>query len=244
MPIPPLDCLGVGAHPDDMEILAGGLLALLARQGRRTGILDLTRGERGSNGSAASRAREAKAAANVLGLAVRRNLGLPDSALEDTLPNRRKVAQAIRDLRPALVVTMPPDDHHPDHIAAASLVFGACWLAGLARAPGLKGKAFRPRTVLHAVGHRSVEPGFIVDVSAVWAVKRKAMLCYGSQFTGKGGKTTLTFIDRPGFLDTLEAKARILGFRIGAAHGEAFRATLPLAVKDPLAVFAAGTALR
>lgn len=241
--MPALDCLAIGAHPDDMEILAGGLLALLRKQGHATGILDLTRGERGSNGTPARRAREWTAAAKVLGLSVRRNLNLPDSALEDALPCRRKLAQAIRDLRPALIVTMPAEDHHPDHIAAAQLVFGACWLSGLAKAPGLKGKPFRPKTVLHAVGHRSVEPDLIVDVSGVWNTKLEAMRCYRSQFTGRG-TSELTFIDRPGFLEMLEARARILGFRIGAARGEAFRIRGPLAVKDPLAVLAAGSALR
>ena len=239
----PLACLAIGAHPDDMEILAGGLLALLRKQGHATGILDLTRGERGSNGTAAQRAREWKAAAKVLGLSVRRNLGLPDSGLEDSLAYRRKLAQAIRDLRPRIVVTMPSEDHHPDHVAAASLVFGACWLSGLAKAPGLAGKPWRPQAVLHAVGHRTVEPDLIVDVSEVWDLKVRAMRCYGSQFTGRG-TSTLTFIDRPGFLEMLEARGRILGFRIGAAHGEAFRIRGPLAVKDPLAVLAAGSALR
>lgn len=238
-----LDLLAVAAHPDDMEILAGGLLALVRKRGGRTGILDLTRGERGSNGSAASRKKEWEKASKVLGLSVRRNLGLPDSAVEDDLKSRRKLAQEIRALRPALVVTMPPDDHHPDHVAAAKLVSGACWLSGLRKAPGLKGAPFRPKALLHAVGHRQVEPGLIVDVSGVWATKREAMLCYRSQFTGKG-KSELTFIDRPGFLEMLEARAKVLGFRIGATYGEAFLLKGPLVVKDPLSVLSAGAAGR
>lgn len=240
---PALDCLGIGAHPDDMEILAGGLLALLSSQGRRTGILDLTRGERGTNGSPAQRALEWKAASKALGLSVRRNLSLPDSALEDRLPYRRKLAQALRDLRPAVVLTMPTEDHHPDHVATSRLVFSACWLSGLARAPGLKGRPHRPRAVLHAVGHRTVEPDLIVDISSVWKTKLAAMRCYGSQFTGRG-RSSLTFIDRPGFLEMLEARARVMGFRIGAAYGEAFLSSGPLAVRDPWALLSQGQALR
>lgn len=240
-----LDCLGVGAHPDDMEILAGGLLALLSRRGKRTGILDLTRGEAGTNGTPQRRRRESAAAAKVLGLRVRRNLGLPDSALEDNLPSRRRLAQAIRELRPHAVVTMPGEDHHPDHVAASRLVFGACWLAGLANAKGLKGRAFRPAIVLHAVGHRTLEPDLVVDVTEAWGTKMKAMRCYASQFTGKGKAGTLTFIDRPGFLDLIEARGRILGFRIGTGYGEAYRVKGPLAVRDPWgAILSAGAVLR
>ena len=244
MPAPPLDCLGIAAHPDDMEILAGGLLALLASQHRRTGILDLTRGERGSLGSPSARRREWTAASRVLGLAVRRNLGLPDGALEDDLPSRRKLAQALRDLRPALVVSMPPDDHHPDHRAASGLVFNACWMAGMTKAPGLKGRPFRPRAVLHAVGHRGVEPSLIVDVSAYWKRKVQAMRCYASQFAADARPGALTHINRPGFLEMMEARARILGFRIGVDHGEAFRLQGPLIAKDPWAILSAGAAPR
>lgn len=239
-----LACLAVGAHPDDMEILAGGLLALLRSQGRRTGILDLTRGENGSLGSPAGRASEWKAAARVLGLSARLNLGLPDSALEDRVPFRRRIAQVLRDQRPELVVTMPMEDHHPDHMATARLVFGACWLSGLTRSPGLKGKPFRPKAVLYAVGHRTVEPHLIVDISAHWGAKVRAMRCYASQFAGDAKPGALTQINRPGFLEMLEARARILGFRIGAAYGEAYRMRHPLAVRDPMRMLADGEAPR
>ena len=244
MPSLPLDCLGIGAHPDDMEILAGGLLAMLAAQHRRTGILDLTRGERGSLGSPAARKREWTAASRVLGLSVRRNLALPDGALADDLPSRRKLAQALRDLRPALVVSMPPDDHHPDHRAASRLVFNACWMAGMTKAPGLKGPPFRPKAVLHAVGHRGVEPTLIVDISAHWKRKVQAMRCYASQFAGNAKPGALTQINRPGFLEMMEARARILGFRIGTSYGEAYLLKGPLIAKDPWTVLSAGAAPR
>ncbi len=244
----PLDCLGIGAHPDDMEILAGGLLALLVSQSRRTGILDLTRGERGSLGTPTDRRREWEAASRVLGLSVRKNLGLPDGALQDDLPSRRKLAQALRDLRPALVVTMPrmeDDDHHPDHRAAAGLVFNACWMAGMTRAQGLKGRPFRPKAVLHAVGpYRGVEPSLIVDISAHWKTQVQAMRCYASQFSSNARPGALTHINRPGFLETLEARARILGFRIGASHGEAYRLQGPLIAQDPWTLLSGGAAAR
>lgn len=238
----PLDCLGVGAHPDDMEILAGGFLALLKRQGHRTAILDLSRGERGSNGTAVQRERERRAAARVLGLSSRPCLGLPDSALQDDLPSRRRLARAIRALRPALILGMPLDDHHPDHRAAADLVFGACWLAGLAKAPGIPGRPFRPRAVLHCVGLKG-EPDILVDVSPAWEDKLRAMRCYRSQFTGKG-RSPLTFIDRPGFLEAIEARGALLGFRIGARRAEGFRTRGPLVTKDPMRLLADGTAPR
>ena len=184
---PPLDVLAIAAHRDDVELTCGGTLARAARQGHRTGIVDLTQGEMGTRGSAALRAAEADAAARVLGVAVRENLALPDAGIVNTPETRALLVQLLRRLRPTIVIAPapPPAGRHPDHRAAAELIRDACFLAGIVRfAPGLP--AHRPRKLLHAVAYREdhAKPTFVVDVSDEFETKMAAIRCYASQFDG------------------------------------------------------------
>ncbi len=180
-----LDVLAVAAHRDDVELTCGGTIARLVKLGRRVGILDLTQGEMGTRGSAALRADEAARAAQVLGVSVRENLGLPDAGIVNTPEARERLARVLRRLRPAVVIAPAPRGRHPDHRVAAVLVRDAAFVAGLARvAPDLP--AFRPRKVIHAVAYREdhVKPTFVVDVSDEFETKMAAIRCYTSQFDG------------------------------------------------------------
>jgi bacillithiol biosynthesis deacetylase BshB1 len=180
-----LDVLAIGPHRDDVELTCGGTLARLKRLGRRTGILDLTAGEMGTRGSAAQRAEEADRAAEVLGVEVRENLGLPDAGITNTPETRALLALVLRRLKPAVVIAPAPKGRHPDHRVASQLIRDAVFVAGLAKiAPELP--AYRPRKVIHAIAYREdhVKPTFVVDISEDLDTKLAAVRCYASQFDG------------------------------------------------------------
>jgi len=227
-----LDALVVAAHPDDAEMALGGTLLLWRDAGLRVGVVDLTRGERGSRGSAETRAREAEAATGLLQLHRRENLGLPDARLEATLEAREALARRIRALRPRLLLLHHPDDPHPDHQAAAQLGRASWFLSGLSRLvddpldPG-RTEVRRPERVYHFPVNRHVEPTFVVDVSDVWEEKLELVACYRSQL-GPGPPGGLAPLDR------IRAAGRYWGARIGVAHGEPLVHDGPLPFAEPL----------
>lgn len=181
-----VDLLAIAAHRDDAELTCGGMLAKAARAGHRVGILDLTQGEMGTRGNAATRAAEAERAAQTLGVSVRLNAGLLDAHLENNETSRKSIVALIRRLTPRLVILPFPVGRHPDHRIAAELGRDACYLAGLARyAPGPH-PAHRPFKILYALAYREdpVKPTFVVDISDTFDVKMQAIRCYASQFEG------------------------------------------------------------
>lgn len=220
---PSLDLLAVFAHPDDAELLAGGALIRSVDRGERVGILDLTRGEMGSRGTEEIRAREADAAAGILGVALRRNAGFPDARIDPTLENRHILAGLFRELRPATVVTHWLEGRHPDHRAAARLVVDAAYLAGLSKldAPGTP---HRPTKVIHATIFRedAPPPSFVVDVTDQVDRKLAALSCYTSQFENVTGIGEVY----PGGLRPLEEQVRVhlayWGSRIRTEYAEPF----------------------
>jgi bacillithiol biosynthesis deacetylase BshB1 len=218
----PLDLLAIFAHPDDAELLAGGSLARSVDRGERVGILDLTAGEMGSRGTAEIRAREAAAAAEVLGVALRRNAGFPDAGLHDSHDSRRRLAGIIRELRPSVVVTHWMEGRHPDHVAAARLVLSASFFAGLKKFDAA-GEAFRPKKVVHATLYRedTPNPSFVVDVTDQMDRKLRALACYGSQFEGVKAAGEMMGGNRP-FADQVQAHLAYWGARIRVAYGEPF----------------------
>jgi N-acetylglucosamine malate deacetylase 1 len=226
-----LDLLAIVAHPDDAELICGGSLIRAADAGHRTGVLDLTVGEAGSAGSAEGRTREAARAAELLGLAVRRNAGLPDGALENTVAARHRVAAVIRELRPDTVVLMWPEGRHPDHREASRLGQDGAFLAGLRRAP-IKGEAFRPRKVVYALSYRehAPKPTFVVDISAQMQRKLDAIFAYGSQFEGKKGMGEVYPAGSRDLREQLQAHAAYYGGLIRAEYGEPFWTRETLAV--------------
>jgi len=229
----PLDLLAVMAHPDDAELLCGGALIKSADQGEQVGVVDLTRGESGTQGSAELRAREAERAAEVMGLAVRRTAGLQDAALGNTHEGRQRVVELLRELRPRVVVTHWREGRHPDHREAAALVYDACFLSGLARYPA-PGEPFRPLKLLHATAFRedAGPPSFVVDVTGQMERKMEALAAYASQFEGKtwagevfGGG------ERPLF-EQVRVQMAHYGSLIRVPFGEPFRARETLAVES------------
>ena len=229
----PVDLLAIFAHPDDAELLCGGTLARAADQGHRVGILDLTGGESGSQGSASLRAQEAGIAARILGVATRLSAGLPDAALANTPDARLVVARHIRVLRPRTVIVHWPSARHPDHRVAAELARDACFVAGLTRA-AIDGEPHRPQKILHAVAYQEppVEPRFVVDISEQMERKLEAVAAYRSQFEGKtwagdifGGG------DRP-LLDQIRVHAAHYGSLIRRPYGEPFWTRETIRVDD------------
>ena len=228
-----VDLLAIFAHPDDAELLCGGTLARAADRGHRAGILDLTGGESGSAGNASLRADEARAAAAILGVAVRLSAGLPDARLENTPDARAAVARHLRELRPRTVILHWPGGRHPDHRVASELARDACFVAGLAKAP-VEGEPFRPEKILYAVSYQEppVEPRFVVDITDQMERKLAAVAAFASQFTGKtwagdifGGG------DRP-LLDQLRAHAAHYGSLIRRPYGEPFWTRETMLVDD------------
>ena len=227
----PLDALVVAAHPDDAEFAMGGTLLRLTDAGRRVGVLDLTRGERGTSGDADTRAREAAAASERAGLAWRGNLGLPDARLEATVEAAEELASRIRVHRPRLVFAHAERGgagEHPDHEAAGALARRAAWLAGLESLAAERGEGpWRPARLYRFAGRSSFPAGeasFVVDVTAVWERRVELARSFATQLTPATGDV----------LARLEREARWWGARIGVERGEPFAHDGPLPAVDPL----------
>jgi N-acetylglucosamine malate deacetylase 1 len=218
----PVDVLAVAAHRDDVELTCGGTLLRAAQFGRRTAVLDLTAGESGTRGSATIRETEAARAADVLGLAARENLGLPDAALVNTPDVRADVARAIRRFAPRIVIAPALQGRHPDHRITAELVRDACFVAGLAKvAPEVP--RHRPFKVIHCLSFREdwLKPTFVVDITQVFEKKLEAVQCYGSQFAGvvQAGEV---YPNGEPLLDVVRHQAAHYGSLIRTRYGEPF----------------------
>jgi N-acetylglucosamine malate deacetylase 1 len=238
-----IDVLAIGPHPDDVELFAGGVLVRLADLGYGTAVVDLTRGERASHGTPEERARETEAASAVLGLRYRENLGLPDTGLDPASPAQlASVVEVIRRRRPEIVLApWPcPEERHPDHAAAGTLVQRAVFYAGVRKVETDPPSArFVPRQLLfYAMRHR-MPPSFIVDTSAAAPRKAAAIACYASQVTRRAGAgdEDPTLISSSRALSAIEDRDRYYGSMIGASHGEALRAPNVLGVVDPVRHF-------
>lgn len=226
-----LDLLAVGAHPDDVEISCGGTLALAVSQGLSVGILDLTRGELSTNGTPEERAREAEAAATLLGVRGRWNAGLPDGGVTTDNAQAAAVVSHIRRLRPAVLLTHFAQDRHPDHVAASRLLDRAWYLAGLRQfSPGAE--PFRPTSRYHFASRIGFSPSFVVDITSVWETKRRAILAHATQVSIATSGAMPTPLNAEDFFDRIESRARYYGGMIGARFGEPFHSTDPLGVRS------------
>ncbi len=238
-----MNVLAFGAHPDDVDLYAGGLVAGLARRGARVTIVDLTAGELGTRGTPEIRATEAAAAARALGVTGRECLGLPDGGLVGTdAAQTRAVVEAFRRVRPELVLAPWDEDLHPDHRETAILVRRARFLARVSRWPA-DGEPFRPGPVLFYEQKIAFEPDLVVDIGADLEAKRAAIRAFATQFfrdpdEGSGSDNlAATEISDPAFHETLEARARVHGARIGVTWGEGYKRAEPQAVFDPSDLF-------
>jgi bacillithiol biosynthesis deacetylase BshB1 len=244
-----IDLLAFGAHPDDIELCCGGTLIKLARLGYRTAAVTLTRGEAGTRGTPEIRKKEFETAAQIMQVAVHRQLDLPDGAIEETYENKLKLVYALRELRPRIVATVHWESRHPDHIHTAHLVRDAAMIAGLKNLPvaphGKEEPAnrlapWRSFRVLYFPERYEVKPSFIVDISDAFEQKMRAVRAHESQFHGPNMKkygSGKTSIARPEFLDFIETKNRHWGAMIGAKYGEAFFIRETIRIDDPVAAF-------
>jgi N-acetylglucosamine malate deacetylase 1 len=238
-----LDILAIAAHPDDVELSAAGTLLAAIAQGKAVGILDLTKGELGTRGTPETRASEAAAAAKIMGISVRENVGLPDGFLANTREQQMDIIPYLRKYRPRIVLTNAIDDRHPDHGKASKLVSDACFLSGLRAIAtidpqGKEQQAWRPQAVYHFVQDRYLKPDFIVDISDFFEKKMEAVRAYSTQFfTGEDQKPDeVTPISTPEFLKGLEARALEYGRLIGVKYGEGFTTERPVGVEDIFAL--------
>lgn len=216
----PLDVLALAAHRDDVEQTCGGTLLKMAEQGYRTGILDLTRGEMGTRGSAEERAQEAAEAARVLRVCWRDALDIPDGRVENTWENRLKVARVIRERRPRVLILPYWKGRHPDHYAASVLGYEACFLAGLAKLE-LDGAAHRPFKIIYATLYYDVRPTFVVDISEQFEARFESLMAYKSQFSDQDAGKDL-FPAQAEIRARVEAMARFYGMLGGVTYAEPF----------------------
>lgn len=231
-----LDVLAFGAHPDDVELFAGGTLAKMAALGYAAGIVDMTRGELGTRGTVAGRRQEAHRAARVLGLKVRENLRLPDGDVQVTRAARLKVIRILRKYRPRLVLTHYWDDKHPDHVHTSRLVTEAVHHSGLAKIDTGQAR-FRPETLLHYKLPAYVAPSFVVDVSEFSEQRLAAIRCYGSQLFDPSSCEPSTKLSHPDFVERVETLHSFYGTMIAKKKGEAFLFKGVLEIGDPVRHF-------
>ncbi len=217
-----LDLLAIAAHPDDVELTCGGTLLKMAQRGYKTGILDLTAGEMGSRGTVETRAKEAAQAAKLLGVQWRETLGVPDSDVQPARQHKMRLAAVIRRLQPRTVIIPYWEARHPDHCNASTLAYEGCFLAGLKQLP-LEGEPHRPFKILYSTAYASVRPTFIVDITAQYERRRRAILAFGSQFRpGKAAKKGKVFLAIDRLEDEMNQLARHYGQMIGVRYGEPF----------------------
>jgi len=227
-----VDILAIGAHPDDIELIAGGTLIRAQQLGRSTAVLDLAAGEMASRGTPDLRAQEAGKAAKIMGLTTRENLGFPDSGILNTPETRAKVALVIRRLQPKIVITHSLHGRHPDHPMVAQLVRDACFVAGLKKIEP-QTPPHRPLKVIHALSFREdyQKPTFVVDISASFEKKLEAIAAYASQF-GEAVQAGEVYPNGEPLADLIRHHAAHYGSLIRCRYGEPFYTTETMRVDD------------
>ena len=223
----PVDLLVFGPHPDDIEIGFGGSVAVHVAQGLRVGLVDLTRGELGSNGAPEEREAEGEAAREVLGAAWRKNLRWPDGAITGSDEQILDLVRLIRSVRPRTVVLPHRGDRHPDHVSASDVLTRGAFNSALRRFDPST-LAWRPDWICHYFINDAVEPSFAIDVSAHYETKRRALACHASQFAPSQPDSVSTRLTASTFMQMIEARDALLGARTGVAYAEG------LLVRDPI----------
>ena len=233
-----IDILAFGVHPDDIELGCGGTLIKHINLGYKVGLVDLTRGEMGTRGDISTRAKESEAASNIIGASFRINLKMEDAFIEINKENILKIVTVLRQYKPTLVLCNAVRDRHPDHAIASKLVSKACFTAGLLKVQTKfnekKQLPHRPNAIYHYIQDRWIDPQIIVDISDHFETKTKAVLAYKSQFYDPNSKEPSTPISSKEFLDTLAAKAQLMGRTINGKYGEGFTVETPVGVNNLL----------
>ena len=229
-----LDILAIGAHPDDVELSCAATLAKEISRGKKVGILDLTRGELGTRGTAEIRDKEATNAAEILGVAVRKNLEFSDGFFVNNVSHQLEIIKMIRKYQPEMVLCNAIDDRHIDHGKGAQLVSDACFLSGLRKIETiLKGnnqQAWRPKYVYHYIQWKNLTPDVVVDVTGFMDKKLASVKAYRSQFFDEDSKEPETPISSSNFLESISYRAKDLGRLIGAEYGEGYTVNRHVAV--------------
>ena len=223
-----LDILAFGVHPDDVELSCAGTLMVEINNGKKVGVIDLTRGELGTRGTAETRKEEAAIAAKIMGVHVRENLGMRDGFFQNDEAHHLQIIQKIRQYQPEIVICNALVDRHPDHGRSSKLVSDASFLSGLRKIEtsfnGEAQQAWRPKYVFHYIQDRYAEPDFIFDITSVFDRKVESIKAYGTQFhnPNPGIDEPQTYISTPAYFDTLISRHRMFGKRIGVEYGEGF----------------------
>lgn len=221
-----LDILAIGAHPDDVELGCSATLAKEISLGKKVGILDLTRGELGTRGSAEVRDKEAQNASKILNVSIRENLGFDDGFFVNDKKHQLEIIKIIRKYKPEIVLCNAIDDRHIDHPKGSKLVSDACFLSGLLKIETTLNKvnqdSWRPKQVYHYIQWKNLEPDFVVDVTGFMEVKIAAVKAYSSQFYNPGSKEPLSPISTKNFLDSVLYRAQDLGRLVGVEFAEGF----------------------
>ncbi len=231
-----LAILAVGAHPDDVELGCSATIAKEISMGKKVGILDLTRGELGTRGSAGIRATEATNAAKILGVEVRENLEFADGFFENNREHQLEIIKIIRKYKPEIVLCNATEDRHIDHAIGSKLVSNACFLSGLVKIEteldGEKQDSWRPKHVYHYIQWKNLDPDFVVDVTGFIETKLKAVRVYSSQFYNPNSEEPGSPISSKNFIDSVTYRARDLGRLIGVEYAEGFTTERFVAVKS------------
>ncbi len=231
-----LDLLSFGAHPDDVELSCGATLAKEIAHGKKVGIVDLTRGELGTRGSAELRDKEAVRAAEILGVHQRINLEFADGFFVNDKTHQLEVVRIIRTYRPEIVLCNAVDDRHIDHARGSTLVSDACFLSGLVKVDTRSlddehwQEPWRPPKVYHYIQWKNLTPHFVVDVSNFIDKKAEAILAYSSQFYDPNSEEPETPISSKNFLESIHYRARDLGRLVGVDYAEGFTTERHIAV--------------
>lgn len=231
-----LDILVFAAHPDDAELACSGTLLKYKAEGKKVGIIDLTRGELGTRGTAETRDDEAKASTAILGLDLRENLRMRDGFFINDEAHQLQIIQKIRQYQPEIMMINALHDRHPDHGRAGALLNDATFLAGLPKiVTNIKGKkqvAWRPRILLQYIQDAYIKPDILIDVSDFWEIKMEAIRAFKTQFYNPDLKEQETYISSPEFVKVIEARAREFGKSIGATFAEGYTSKKLLGVDD------------
>ena len=235
-----LDILAFGVHPDDVELGCGGTLISAIAEGKKVGIVDLTQGELGTRGTIETRYEEAANAAKVIGVEVRENLKMADGFFKHDKTNIRQVIHVIRKYRPDIIICNAPEDRHPDHGRSAKLVAEAAFLSGLRKIEtkenGVLQASWRPTYVFHYIQDRYIQPSFLIDITDSFEKKMEAVMCYTTQFNATSTNDPQTYISSPQFIESIKARALMLGKRIGVRYAEGFISEKTIGLKsfDPI----------
>ncbi|OJJ15912.1 bacillithiol biosynthesis deacetylase BshB1 [marine bacterium AO1-C] len=234
-----LDVLALGVHPDDVELACSGTVISQIAKGKKVGVVDFTRGELGTRGTAETRSAESAASSKILGIHVRENLEMADGFFQNDKAHQLKLMTAIRKYQPEIILANALDDRHSDHGRAAKLTIDACFYSGLVKIEtrdeqGNIQAPWRPKQIYHYIQDRYMKPDLIMDVTPFWEQRMEAVKAFKTQFfiPGQEDNEPTTPISTPDFMLFLEARAREFGRLIGVKYGEGFVSRTPIGATD------------